>query len=152
MSATDNFIDFKMTDFDDTFFKKIHASFRKVQNADFIANLTPNLNTDCVKCGGLVRVGQYVCEACAMPGAELKVYLALISWDGGFAPPRIPSKTNPPNIEMTILALTMMSAGDKVREILGDDGYAVDDVNFLLHLREIEGPFKAGFVISRNGG
>ena len=82
---------------------------------------------------------------------DLKVYLALISWDGP-VPPRIPSKTNPPNIEMTILAITKQSAEDKVREILGDDGYAVDDVNFLLHLREIEGPFKAGFVISRNGG
>lgn len=82
---------------------------------------------------------------------DLKVYLALISWDGP-ARPRIPSKTNPPRIEMTILAITKQSAEDKVREILGDDGYSIDDVNFLLHIREITGPFKAGFVIARHGG
>lgn len=70
---------------------------------------------------------------------DLKVYLATISWVG-----------QPTKIKMTILGLTQMTAGDKVREILADDGYDTDDVNFRLFLKEIEGPFKAGFVISRN--
>jgi len=73
---------------------------------------------------------------------DLKVYLATIAW------------VNQPTvkIEMTILGITKQSAGDKVRELLDHDGYDTDDSNFCLFLKEIEGPFKAGFVIARHGG
>lgn len=70
---------------------------------------------------------------------DLKVYLAMVSWDGQTSP----------NLEMTILGITKQSAEDKVRELLDDDGYDTDDTNFRLYLKEVVGPFKAGFVIAK---
>ena len=72
---------------------------------------------------------------------ELKLFLALVSFNG-------PDDGPIPNIEMTILHTTQANAQIEVLEILEQDGYRLDGINIVV--REIDGPFKAGFVISRN--
>lgn len=72
---------------------------------------------------------------------ELKLFLALVSFDG-------PDDGPIPNIEMTILHTTQANAQIEVLEILEQDGYKIDGINIVVI--EIDGPFKAGFVISRN--
>jgi len=68
---------------------------------------------------------------------ELKLFMALIQFRGQ------------PDIEMTILHVTQQKAQLEVIDILEQDGYKMGDTINLV-VREIDGPFRAGFVISRN--
>ncbi len=54
-------------------------------------------------------------------------------------------------IKMTILAMNESDADDTTRQILKNDGYSNLSTS-LVHISEIKGPFKSGFVISRYGG
>ena len=54
-------------------------------------------------------------------------------------------------IKMTILAMNESDADDTTRQILKNDGYSNLSTS-LVHISEIKGPFKSGFVIARTGG
>ena len=105
----------------------------------FITNLTQvdDLNKFCKNCGRRGMIGDPRCVMCKPNPVELKLFMALIQFRGQ------------PDIEMTILHKTQQEAQLKVIDILEQDGYKMGDTLNLV-VREIDGPFDVGFVISRN--
>lgn len=73
---------------------------------------------------------------------KLKLFQALISFNG-------PDDGPIPNIEITLLDTNERAAGWTVTNILEKDGYDITEME--LHIKEIKGPFEAGYVISRYG-
>lgn len=85
------------------------------------------------------------CERISTVAQEeaLNVYLVLVSFDG-------PDDMPIPKIEITILHTAYQSAGVEVTKILKDQGYPTHGMN--ITVKEIHGPFEAGYVIARHGG
>lgn len=114
----------------------IRYSFSTIQKVGFISNFT-SPNTHCKKCDRRVMTGNDFCIMCIIPPVELKLFLALIQFRSQH------------DIEMTILHTDQQTAQLEVIDILEQDGYKMGDTLNLV-VKEIDGPFQAGFVISRN--